>query len=201
MREDEASETDSTASAHSAHSKHSRASKGSGITDLSSDEEVVEFDSDASSSSFPGVEPATLPVQDTSSQEDFTGSTETDSGTDETFHGTNDKIQPRHTHTAWSTEVFTLTDNRNYKDLRVQIKPNYQWPNMLGNRETQKSLSCSKYGDARENPTVTKMLLEAWSLWRLTWGDGRFLKEHPDIAKQRETDVEKLKEKYEVITR
>ena len=85
MREDEASETDSTASAHSAHSKHSRASKGSGITDLSSDEEVVEFDSDASSSSVPGVEPATLPVQDTSSQEDFTGSTETVSGIDESF--------------------------------------------------------------------------------------------------------------------
>ena len=106
----------------------------------------------------------------------------------------NNTIQPRHTHTVWSNEVFTLTDNRNYKDLRVQIKPNYQWPNMLGNRETQKSLSCSKYGDARENPTVTKMLLEAWSLWRLTWGNGRFLKEHPDIAKQRETDVEKLKE-------
>ena len=68
MREDEASEADSSASAHS---KHSRASKGSGITYLSSDEEVVEFDSDASSSSVPGVEPTTLPAHDTSSQEDF----------------------------------------------------------------------------------------------------------------------------------
>ena len=65
---------------------------------------------------------------------------------------------------------------------------------MLGKLETQKSLSCSKYGDARENPTVTKMLLEAWSLGRLTWGNGRFLKEHPDIAQQRATDVEKLKD-------
>ena len=141
MREDEASETDSSASAHS---KHSRASKGSGITDLPSDEEVVEFDSLASSSSVPGVEPATLPVHDTSSQEDFTGSTEADSGTDEPFYGASNTIQPRHTHTVWSNEVFTLTDNRNYKDLRVQIKPNDQWPNMLGKLEPQKSLSCVK---------------------------------------------------------
>ena len=201
MREDEASETDSTASAHSAHSKHSRASKGSGITDLSSDEEVVEFDSDASSSSVPGVEPATLPVHDTSSQEDFTGSTETDSGTDEMFHGTNDKIQPRHTHTAWSTEVFTLTDNRNYKDLRVQIKPNYQWPNMLGNRETQKSLSCSKYGDARENPTVTKNV--ARGLVSLASDVGR--RQIPERApRYREATGNRCGEtegKYEVITR
>ena len=58
MREDEASDTDSSASAHS---KHSRASKGSGITDLSSDEEVVEFDSDASSSSFPVLNPPPFP--------------------------------------------------------------------------------------------------------------------------------------------
>ena len=72
-----------------------------------------------------------------------------------------------------------FTENRNYNNLRMALKIMYQHPDYLGPLHTSKTLSVAQFGDTREEPTVTRLVLHAWALWRTTFPPD-FLGKRPD---------------------
>ena len=71
-------------------------------------------------------------------------------------------------HAVWFSSYFTLTDNRFYGDLRMQVRKRYATPELLGKRKLQKGLVTHQFGDVRANPVRTMVVLRAWALQRLT---------------------------------
>ena len=64
-----------------------------------------------------------------------------------------------HTHTAWSNDYFVLTDNRNFKDVRMRVRLRWTGP----------------FGDTRSEPDQIVLVLKAWMLYRWQGNGGRFL--------------------------
>ena len=80
-----------------------------------------------------------------------------------------------HTHTAWSNDYFVLTDNRNYKDVRMSIRLRWKGPRHLGSTLASKTLVPAQYGDTRSEPDQIVLVLKAWMLYRWQGNGGRFL--------------------------
>ena len=59
---------------------------------------------------------------------------------------------PPHTHTAWHNDYFTLTDNRSFPNLRMQIRPRFATDAFLGDKLCSKTLRPELFGDTRESP-------------------------------------------------
>ena len=80
-----------------------------------------------------------------------------------------------HTHTAWSNDYFVLTDNRNYKDVRMRVHPRWTGPLHLGSTLALKTLVPAHFGDTRSEPDQIVLVLKAWMLYRWQGNGGRFL--------------------------
>jgi hypothetical protein len=71
-------------------------------------------------------------------------------------------------HATWFSPYFTLTDNRSFRDLRMQVRTRYATPLLLGTSRLQRGLVTHQFGDERSNPVRTMVVLRAWALQRLT---------------------------------
>ena len=80
-----------------------------------------------------------------------------------------------HTHTAWSNDYFTLTDNRNYRDVRMRIQARWTGPQRLGSTLASKTSVPAHFGEARSEPDQTVLVLIAWMLYRWLGNGGKFL--------------------------
>ena len=80
-----------------------------------------------------------------------------------------------HMHTAWSNDYFVLTDNRNYKDVRMRVHPRWTGPQHLGSTLASKTLVPAQFGDTRSEPDQIVLVLKAWMLYRWQGNGGRFL--------------------------
>ena len=80
-----------------------------------------------------------------------------------------------HTHTAWSNDYFVLTDNRNYKDVRMIVLQKWKGPLHLGSTLASKTLVPAQFGDTRSEPDQIVLVLKAWMLYRWQGNGGRFL--------------------------
>jgi hypothetical protein len=79
-----------------------------------------------------------------------------------------DDVEDTCSHAVRFSSYCTLTDNRFYGDLRVQVRKRYATPELLGKRNLQKGLVTHRFGDVRANPVRTMVVLRAWALQRLT---------------------------------
>ena len=70
------------------------------------------------------------------------------------------------THVVSSNGYFTLTDNRNYPDVRMSIMRQWCRKGELGVEELSKTVVPKHYGDDRACPTRSFLVLRAWMLWR-----------------------------------
>ena len=80
-----------------------------------------------------------------------------------------------HTHTAWLNDYFVLTDNRNYKDVRMSVRHKWTGPLHLGSTLASKTLVPAQFGDTRSEPDQLVLVLKAWMLYRWQGNGGRFL--------------------------
>ncbi len=69
-----------------------------------------------------------------------------------------------------------LTDNRNYRDLRMNVRKQFLTEALLGEKARSKQFSPQQFEDTREEPILTTILLQAWALWRMRQPE-RFLQE------------------------
>ena len=67
----------------------------------------------------------------------------------------------------------------------------YQHHDLLGQVHTSKLLSVAQFGDTREEPTVTRLELHAWALWRMTCPPD-FLGKRPDCRDAWQKEVRAL---------
>ena len=106
--------------------------------------------------------------------------------------GESDRV-PRaaaHTHTVWSNDYFVLTDNRNYKNLRMRVQQRWTGPKHLGAALASKTLIPAHFGDSREEPDQVILVLKAWMLHRWMGNDGKFMKRRSrQAAWERERDA------------
>ena len=67
----------------------------------------------------------------------------------------------------------------------------YKQTDLLGPSHSCKILAVAQFGDTREQPTVTRFVLRAWSLWRMTF-PARFLDTRPDCKDEWHKQVKAL---------
>jgi hypothetical protein len=99
-------------------------------------------------------------------------------GADESGDSEDASVGPRaaaHTHTSWANDYFVLTDNRNYMDMRMRIRPRWTGPDHLGSWMTSKTLRPANFGDTRTEPDQILLVLKAWMLHRWQGNGGKFL--------------------------
>ena len=72
------------------------------------------------------------------------------------------------TFTIYSNGYFSFTDNPAYPDIKVLIVPRWRKAGLLGTEAMSKTLVPTHYGDTRENPVRTTLLLKSWMLNRAT---------------------------------
>ena len=110
-----------------------------------------------------------------------------DSGSGESDRG------PRaaaHTHSIWANDYFTLTDNRNYNNIRMRVQQRWTGSKHLGAALASKTLVPAHFGDRREEPDQIILVLKAWMLHRWQYNDGQFLKRRSRlVAWERERDA------------
>lgn len=70
------------------------------------------------------------------------------------------------THVVYSNGYFTFTDNRNYSDIRVSVLMRWCKPGLLGVSNRSKTIVPAHYGDERNNPVRSFLVLRAWMLHR-----------------------------------
>ena len=72
----------------------------------------------------------------------------------------------RHTHTAWQSDYFVLTDSRHYPDVRMSVKSRWKGTADLGRPCGSKTLVPGHYGDGRAEPGQVILALKAWMIHR-----------------------------------
>ena len=171
------------------------ASEGEPLTDLSSDVESLKSSDRDCTSSGEG---------DSSDAEHSSDSISEAACSDTASDGLSERVTvqraPAHVHTAWENDHFILTDNRNYPNVRMRMKEMFQHPDLLGAGQSSKTLSVAQFGDTREEPTVTRLVLHAWALWRTTSPPG-FLATRPQCRRAWENDVKALREEIAALRR
>lgn len=74
--------------------------------------------------------------------------------------------QPAGTHVVDSNDYFTFVDNRNFRDVKVLVRPRWCTEDALGTTQKSKTVTPSSFGDARESPTRAMLVLRSWMLWK-----------------------------------
>ena len=135
----------------------------------------------ASASSSPG---RTLASTDDSEIEEHPGSDAVKekaakAGTDSAHSDSSEQAEvaraPAGTHIAWGNEYFKLVDNRNYPDCLMRVADRWLGAEHLGGHRRAKCVRPSRYGETRNAPEVTYLVLKAWMLWRMEWNGCQFL--------------------------
>lgn len=73
---------------------------------------------------------------------------------------------PRGTHVVSTNRYFTFTNNRNYPDIKVSAVPKWATPEHMGTTYKSRTLFPSHFGDSREHPVRSMLVLRAWVLWK-----------------------------------
>ena len=76
----------------------------------------------------------------------------------------------------------------------------FQHPDLLGAGQSSKPLSAAQFGDTREEPTVTRLVLHAWALWRAA-SPPDFLARRPQCRRAWGNDVMALREEIAALPR
>ena len=84
-------------------------------------------------------------------------------------------MAPAGTHVAWGNENYKLVDNRNYPDCLMRVADRWLGAEHLGGHRRAKCVRPSRYGETRNAPEVTYLVLKAWMLWRMEWNGCQFL--------------------------
>ncbi len=70
---------------------------------------------------------------------------------------------------AWHNELFSLTDNRNYPDCRMKVRPQFLTNELMGTTNPSKTSTPSRLGDERHTPDQVFIVLKAWALFRMQY--------------------------------
>ena len=91
-----------------------------------------------------------------------------------TAHGDGARVPRVHKAPLWDNGYFYIIDNTGV-DETVKIVMHRGWshapPGGMGDRQTSKTLTPAHYGETRENPQRSWLLLRAWMLWRARAND------------------------------
>lgn len=67
---------------------------------------------------------------------------------------------------VWSNRYFYILDNSGHPDVKIRMYDAWTTEEHMGHRDMSKTLTPSNYGESRENPARSFVLLRAWMLWR-----------------------------------
>ena len=91
---------------------------------------------------------------------------------------------------VWSNRYFYILDNSGHPDVKIRMYDAWTTEEQMGHRDMSKTLTPSHYGETRENPARSFVLLRAWMLWRARrdgWATAR-----PGRSRQFEVDAADL---------
>ena len=78
---------------------------------------------------------------------------------------------PFGTHVVYSNSYFTFTNNLNYPDIKVTVNPRWCKLEHLGTTLKSKTVVPRHYGDQRETPYISLLVLSAWMLFKAKTND------------------------------
>jgi hypothetical protein len=93
--------------------------------------------------------------------------------TEESLSSDSDGIQrkPPGVHVYYTNGYFTFTDNASYPDIKCHVMTKWCTKAYMGDTNKSKTLVPSHFGDSRESPTRTKLVLRAWMLHKAATKD------------------------------